>query len=254
MNTVVEFKDVFKSYKKRDLSLRNPAASLRPRKVLKGLSFSIKRGEIFGLVGLNGQGKTTTLKLILGYIFPDSGEISVLGYSPGSVEAKRKISFLPENPPLYTTVKVSDIMKFASIMRLKVEEKKRKDEIFKLLEKVNLRYAYSMKVRELSRGMLQRLGLAQAFLGYPEFIILDEPLSGLDPLGRRMAKELIKEARNKGSTVLFTSHILEDIEEISDRVGILYKGKIVRFVTYEEIKREGDLEKIFLNTLKTYGD
>ncbi len=243
---VLEIEELFKSYRQKDLDLRNLKSVITANPVLKGLSLSIEENEIFGLVGLNGQGKSTTLKLVMGFIFPDRGKIEVLGHTPGHPDAKKRMSFLPENTPLYTTVKVYDIMKFTSFMRLGFEDK---DRIVKFLELVNLIEARNKMVRDLSRGMLQRLGLAQAFFAYPDFIILDEPLSGLDPLGRRMAKDLVISAKNRGKTVLFTSHILEDIEEISDRVGIMHQGKIIKYVNREELKTRGSLESIFIELI-----
>ncbi len=221
----------------------------RPFKVLDHVDFEVVQGESFGLIGLNGSGKSTTIKIILGIIYPDLGKVEVFGRSPREFMIKRKISYLPENPVFYEGLTGEEFLKFVGSLR-GIKGKKLKNEIEKWLYKVGLENEGQKLLKKFSRGMIQRIGLAQAFLGSPELIILDEPLNGLDPLGRKMARDLIKEALNNGATVFFTSHILEDIEKICDRVAILHRGKILKFIDLKDFKV--DLEEEFVKTVEEY--
>ncbi|HRD23385.1 MAG TPA: ABC transporter ATP-binding protein [Candidatus Hydrothermia bacterium] len=221
----------------------------KPFSALKDISFEIEKGESFGLIGVNGAGKSTTIKIILGVIFPDSGEVKILGDSPGALKVKKKISYLPENPVFYENLNGEDFIKFVGRLR-GLEGKVLRDEVERWLFKVNLEKDGKKPLKKYSRGMIQRIGLAQAFIGNPELVILDEPLNGLDPLGRRMARDLIEETLRLGTTVFFTSHILEDIERICHRVAIIHSGRILRFVDVKDLK-EG-LEEVFIRTLEEY--
>jgi ABC-2 type transport system ATP-binding protein len=221
----------------------------RSTKALDSISFEVYSNESFGLIGLNGAGKSTTIKIILGVLFPDSGEIKVLGKSPQELEVKKKLSYLPENPVFYESLTGYEFLRFIGRLR-GLSPKDLKSEVEKWLFKVGLEKEGKKLLKKYSRGMIQRIGLAQAFIGSPELIILDEPLNGLDPLGRKMAKELIKESLVQGKTIFFTSHILEDIEKICHRVAILHKGKILKFVDLKNLK--GDLEEEFVKTVEQY--
>ena len=220
----------------------------KPFRALDGITFELVRNKSFGLIGLNGAGKSTTIKIILGLIFPDSGEVRVFGKSPFEEEVKRKLSYLPENPNFYENLKGYELLEWVGRLR-GLMGKWLKEETEKWLCKVGLEKDGGKLIKKYSRGMVQRLGLAQAFIGNPELIILDEPLNGLDPLGRKMARDLIAEALDKGATIFFTSHILEDIEKICDRVCIIHKGKILKFVETKEVE---NLEKEFIKTLEEY--
>ncbi len=238
---IVQFEDVEKSFPLRDIG--------GPRqKVLRGLSFYIHEGEILGLVGLNGQGKSTTIKLMLGLIYPEKGTINIFGKEPGNTEIKKKISYLPENPHFFDTLNAIEFLHFVGTLRgLRGNDLRKK--IKNMLNIVGLTGNEKKSIRKYSKGMVQRLGLAQAFLGRPEFVILDEPLSGLDPLGRKMAKELILNHKKNGGTVFFTSHILEDIEDMADRILIMNRGRIVKEVQKEELGGRS-LESVFVEVIE----
>jgi len=194
-------------------------------KILKGISLKVESGEIFGYLGPNGAGKTTTLKCLLGIIFPEKGKMEIFGHPSLSVKAKEKIGYLPENPYFYDHLTASELLYFYSrfhpLSKLKIEEK-----IDALLGLVGLEKASHLRLRKFSRGMLQRIGIAQALLNDPSLVLLDEPLGGLDPLGRKEIRDIIMRLREEGKTVFLSSHILQDIEMVCDRVAILVNGKI----------------------------
>ncbi len=237
---VVEFINVEKSFSLKDIGGTK-------QKVLQGLTFVVNEGEILGLVGLNGQGKSTTIKIMLGLLFPDKGEVKVFNSYPGDLKIKKKISYLPENPVFFENLNAVEFLSFAGRLR-GLDGKNLKSSIKTLIERVGLSGNEKKPIRKYSKGMVQRIGLAQAFIGNPEFVILDEPLSGLDPLGRKMAKELILEHKKNGGTVFFTSHILEDIENMCDRILILNHGKIIREVR-KSLLLKRRLEDIFVEAL-----
>ena len=189
------------------------------------LSLSVTPGEIFGLLGPNGAGKTTTLKMLLGLVRPDAGTIQLFGRSPRDVEARRRLGFLPENPYFYdylTAVEFLDL--YGRLHRLDAAERTRRIE--SAIERVGLRGREKTPLRKFSKGMVQRVGLAQAIQHEPELVILDEPMSGLDPVGRREVRDLILDLKAQGKTIFFSSHILQDAEMICDRVAILFKGRL----------------------------
>jgi ABC-2 type transport system ATP-binding protein len=199
----------------------------KTREILKGISFSVQEGEIFGYLGPNGAGKTTTIKCLLGLIFPDAGTIEIFGQPHLSTRARQVLGFLPENPYFYDYLTASEFLAFtADLFGLAREEKEKR--IARLLKLVGLERAASLRLRKFSRGMLQRVGLAQALINDPRLVILDEPLGGMDPLGRKEIRDIIVRFREEGKTVFFTSHILQDIEMICDRVAIIVGGRIVK--------------------------
>jgi len=190
-----------------------------------GLSLSTEPGEIFGLVGPNGAGKTTTLKMMLGLIRADRGDVRLLGRPPTDPRARERIGFLPENPYFYDYLTAQEFLDFYG--RLKgMDATARRSRVGEQLERVGLARHAGTALRKFSKGMIQRLGLAQAILDDPELLILDEPMSGLDPVGRREVRDIILSFRAAGRTVLFSSHILQDAELICDRVAILQGGKL----------------------------
>ena len=190
-----------------------------------GLSLRVERAEIFGLVGPNGAGKTTTLKMMLGLLRADRGDLRLFGRRPSDPVARRRIGFLPENPYFYDYLNAEEFLDFYG--RLKgMERERRRDAVRDGLARVGLARHARTALRKFSKGMTQRLGLAQAILDEPDLLILDEPMSGLDPLGRREVRDLILSMRAAGRTVLFSSHILQDAEMICDRVAILHAGKL----------------------------
>ncbi len=193
------------------------------REVLKGITLDVHEGEVFGFLGPNGAGKTTTIKIITGLIRPDAGQVSIFGMSPDALAAKRRIGFLPESPYFYEHLSGYEFLRIHSLLCNKGQHEQRATE---LLERVGLRDAGDVQLRSYSRGMLQRVGIAQALIGSPDLLILDEPLTGLDPIGRKEIKDLILEEKSKGTTIFFSSHILPDAEAVCDRVGILIEGQI----------------------------
>jgi ABC-2 type transport system ATP-binding protein len=198
-----------------------------PRQVeaVKELSFEVKAGEIFGLLGPNGSGKTTTIKMMMGLIFPTAGRIDVFGEAVPNVAVKRRVGYLPENPTFYDYLRADEFLELSARL-CGVDKKTRRARIPELLERVGLADALNRPLRKFSKGMLQRIGLAQALIHDPDLVVLDEPLSGLDPLGRKQVRDLIGELRGQGKTVLFSSHILSDVEMICDRVGIGVRGQL----------------------------
>ena len=198
----------------------------RPKaRAVNDIDFEIRPGEVVGLLGPNGSGKSTTVKMLLGLLYPTGGKLSVFGRSPRAVETKREIGYLPEESYLYKYLTAEETLDFfGSLFDLSAADRKRR--IDQLLEMVGMAHARRRRVGEFSKGMARRIGLAQAMINDPSFLILDEPTSGLDPLGCREVKDLILALKKRGKTVLVTSHLLSDVEDICDRVIILYGGKI----------------------------
>lgn len=200
--------------------------SISGMEILHGISFEIAAGEVFGFIGPNGAGKTTTLKTILGIIEPTSGCLEVFGSSPRDISVQRRIGFMPENTYLYKYLTGDEFLDYsAGFYDLDAEYiRSRKGWI---LEKVGLVAARGRRLSTYSKGMLQRIGIAQAVLHNPELIFLDEPMSGLDPVGRKMIKDLLLELKSEGKTLFLNSHILSDVEEICDRFALIVGGNIV---------------------------
>ncbi|MGB5283241.1 MAG: ABC transporter ATP-binding protein [Polyangiales bacterium] len=192
---------------------------------VQGTSFSVRRGEIFGLLGPNGAGKTTTIKSILRLIFPTEGEIRIFGRSADDREAAKRVGYMPENPYVYQYLKPIEFLDLCGrLVGMPKDERRARSE--EMIDKVGLRHAADRPIGKFSKGMMQRIGLAQALLHDPELLVLDEPMSGLDPIGRKEVRDLLLEQRARGKTLLFTSHILSDVELLCDRVVIMQQGKI----------------------------
>ena len=199
---------------------------LRRRTVaVDGVSFRVEPGEVFGFLGPNGAGKTTTMKILMGLILPTSGTASILGAEIGDIAAKRRIGYLPENPYFYDYLSATEYLHMIGRI-YGLDRAQRSKRAGELLERVGLAMAKSRAMRSYSKGMLQRVGLAQALMGDPELVVLDEPMSGLDPIGRREVRELILDLRAQGKTVFFCTHILADANLMCDRVAIIVKGKL----------------------------
>jgi ABC-2 type transport system ATP-binding protein len=195
------------------------------RTALSPLHLNITQGETFGFLGPNGAGKTTTLKLLMGIIFPTSGTATILGRDIGDPEVKRKVGFLPEQPYFYDYLSAPELLDYYA--RLSgVAGDAREKRIGELLERVGLRDVGNKQLRKFSKGMLQRVGIAQAIIHDPEIVFLDEPMSGLDPVGRHDVRELIQHLKDQGKTIFFSTHILSDAEALCDRVGIIHKGEL----------------------------
>ena len=192
---------------------------------VRGISLSVAPGEIFGFLGPNGAGKTTSIKMCMDLIRPTGGSIRMFGLPPGTRKARAKVGYLPEQPYFYDYLKPGEIIDFfGRLYGLKRKDRRRRTE--ELIDLVGLTHARNRTLRKFSKGMLQRLGLAQALVSDPELVILDEPLSGLDPIGRKELKDIIASLKKKGTTVFFSSHILADIELLCDRIAIIDKGKL----------------------------
>jgi len=227
-----------KIYEKRNL-FRNT----RTRGV-ENLELGIKPGEIFGLLGLNGSGKTTTIKLILGLLRPTSGEVFILGQPANSTAVLKKVGYLPEVPYFYRYLTAREILKFYANLSGLESPNERVDAI---LELVGLTERRNKQLKEFSKGMLQRVGLAQSLLHDPEVLIYDEPVSGLDPLAVREMRNLLLKLKSQGKTIFLSSHLISEVEKICDRAAILVKGKLVRTLEQNEwTVKEGELERIFV--------
>ena len=198
----------------------------RPYRALDNLNLEIAPGETFGFLGPNGAGKTTTLKLLMQLIYPTSGRAEILGRPVGEVEVKRRIGYLPESPYFYDHLTAEELLAyFASLFGYDRAERRRR--VARLLDEVGIGSERRLQLRKFSKGMLQRVGIAQALINDPDVVFLDEPMSGLDPLGRREVRQLILKLRDRGCTVFFSSHVLSDAEALCSRVAILAGGKLV---------------------------
>src|SRR6202521_2304153 len=198
---------------------------LKKKTSLEGLTMSVQSGEVFGFLGPNGAGKSTTIKLLVGLIFPTAGTARILGKSISDISMHADIGYLPEQPYFYDYLTAAELLDyFARIHDLPAQE--RKARVDGMLKKVGLETARKIQLRKYSKGMLQRVGLAQAILHDPKVVILDEPMSGLDPVGRREVRDIILELKRDGKTVMFSTHILSDAEVLCDRVGVIVGGKL----------------------------
>jgi len=199
--------------------------NLKKKMSLEGLSMSVEEGEVFGFLGPNGAGKTTTIKLLVGLIFPTAGTARVLGKSISDISMHADIGYLPEQPYFYDYLTAAELLDyFARFHNLPAQVRKTRVDL--MLKKVGLETARKIQLRKYSKGMLQRVGLAQAIVHDPKVVILDEPMSGLDPVGRREVRDIILELKQAGKTVLFSTHILSDAEMLCDRVGVIVGGKL----------------------------
>jgi ABC-2 type transport system ATP-binding protein len=207
---------------------------LKKRRSLEGLTMQVEGGEVFGFLGPNGAGKSTTIKLLVGLIFPDAGTARILGKPITDIEMHQNIGYLPEQPYFYDYLTAAELLDyFARIHGLTSAQ--RSERVAKMLKRVGLETAKKIQLRKYSKGMLQRVGLAQAILHDPQVVILDEPMSGLDPIGRREVRDIILELKREGKTVLFSTHILSDAEMLCDRVGVIVGGKLRGVGAPEEI-------------------
>lgn len=215
---------------------------------LTNLNLTIRRGEVFGLLGPNGSGKTTTVKLLLGLLFPTSGKSWVLGSPSGNLTVKRKIGFLPEESYLYKFLTAEEILDFYAKL-FDIEKKVRKRRIDTLIRTVRLDHVRKRPLSQYSKGMLRRIGLAQALINDPELVILDEPTSGLDPIGSREMKDLILEFKRQKKTVVLCSHLLADVQDVCDRIAIFNKGVLQVTGTVKELLSQNDAIEFVVKNL-----
>lgn len=246
MTTVVEINNLTKNYE---------VGFVRKRKVraLDGLSLTVNQGEIFGFLGANGAGKTTTLKLLMTLIFPTAGSAQILGHDIGDVSMHSRIGYLPENPYFYDYLSAFEFLDFCGQI-FGFSRAARNTRTKELLSRVKLDESkWNTQLRKFSKGMLQRVGLAQALINNPEVVFLDEPMSGLDPIGRREVRDLIAALRQEGKTVFMCSHILSDIEVLCDRVAILKRGRLAHVGFLDELRQQA-VEKQFVEVVVTGTD
>ena len=199
---------------------------LKPVQVLYGISLTIKAGSVFGFLGANGAGKTTLIHLIAGIKNPSKGAIKIKGFTATSLEAKMRTGYLPERPYFHDHLTGEGLLRYFGVLS-GMPQTKLKSRISEVLEVVGMSHAKKVELKKYSKGMLQRIGIAQAILHDPELLVLDEPMSGLDPLGRKEMRELILRLAGEGRTIFFSSHVIPDVEAICDEVGIIHKGKLV---------------------------
>jgi ABC-2 type transport system ATP-binding protein len=197
----------------------------RPKRALHPLHLTVEEGEVFGFLGPNGAGKTTTLKILMGLVFPTSGSARLLGRDWTDPEVKAQIGFLPEQPYFYDYLTAHELLNYYGQLS-GVPGKDRKRRIDEVLERVGLTDVKGVQLRKFSKGMLQRAGIAQAILHDPKLVFFDEPMSGLDPMGRREVRDLMEQLKHEGKTVFFSTHILSDAEALCDRVAIIHQGKL----------------------------
>jgi ABC-2 type transport system ATP-binding protein len=218
MAAAIEIEHLSKDYPFGFLHLKNKTS-------LDDLSMKVEEGEVFGFLGPNGAGKSTTIKLLMGLIFPTAGTARILDKPITDIEMHQDIGYLPEQPYFYDYLTAAEVLEyFARFHKLTASD--RRDRVDRMLKKVGLGTAKKIQLRKYSKGMLQRVGLAQAILHDPRVVILDEPMSGLDPIGRREVRDIILELKRDGKTVLFSTHILSDAEMLCDRVGVIVGGKL----------------------------
>lgn len=224
---------------------------MRRVQALSDLTLSVGRGEIFGFLGPNGAGKTTTIKILIGLSQPGSGTATVLGRSPRDSAVKKRVGFLPESPYFYEYLTAAEFLSLAATLS-GVPRSEVSGRTARLLKLVGMEHAAGSALKGFSRGMLQRVGIAQALIHDPDVVILDEPMGGLDPIGRKEFRDIIVDLRARGKTVFFSTHILSDVEMICDRVGILIDGRMVRVGRLDEILTQ-DIEAYEVTVLGATG-
>jgi ABC-2 type transport system ATP-binding protein len=222
----------------------NPSSETKKVVALNDVSLNVKEGSIYGLLGPNGAGKTTMVKILLGITYSTSGEAKVLGKPVTDYQVKKNVGYLPENHKFPSFLNGEDVLKYyarlAGVNSTNGELMKRIDE---LLDIVKMRQWKKMKIKKYSKGMMQRLGLAQALINDPELIFLDEPTDGVDPIGRKEIRDILTSLKNEGKTILINSHLLSEVELVSDRVAILNLGKLIREGTVEELTSSKEIYK-----------
>jgi ABC-2 type transport system ATP-binding protein len=222
----------------------------RPKHALFPLQLTVEDGEIFGFLGPNGAGKTTTLKLLMGLVFPTAGSARILGHEWNDPSVKAQIGFLPEQPYFYDHLTAHELLEYYGQLS-GVPAKQRRQRVEQVLQQVGLRDVQGVQLRKFSKGMLQRVGIGQAILHDPKLVFFDEPMSGLDPMGRREVRDLMEQLKHEGKTVFFSTHILSDAETLCDRVAIIHKGELRGVGAVEDLTSsvQGKVEVIWQGML-----
>lgn len=210
------------------------------------VTFSVGRGEVLGIVGANGAGKSSVIKMIMGFTKPDSGSIKIVNQPPDNPASRKRVGYLPENPYLYDHLTAYELLRF-SASASGIDVRTAENNLDRYLKIVKLEPFKNRKLRTFSKGMTQRAGLCYALVHNPDIVILDEPMSGLDPLGRRMVIDLIQDLKNQGKTILFCSHILSDVERVCDRIAVMDKGCLLRILNKNDITTS--VEEAFLELI-----
>ena len=225
----IEIKDLRKVF--RDRKRREVLA-------LDGLNLTVENGEVFGFLGPNGAGKSTTIKTVVGLIQPSSGQVSLFGKPVSNIESRKRVGYLPENPALYDFLTAREYLTVVGrVCGMSRQEIAREGD--RVLELLDLRQAERRKIRTYSKGMVQRLGLAQALLHNPDLYIFDEPMSGLDPIGRALVKEILRDLKRQGKTVFFSTHVTADVEAVCDRVGVIVSGRLQAVNQVRDLMEKG---------------
>lgn len=240
MENVIEIRNLSKVY--RDFWGRKKVQAV------KSLSLDVKKGEVFGLLGPNGSGKTTTIKMLLGLLFPTSGSISILGKKASDVSKNERIGYLPEESYLYRFLNADETLDFYGRL-FDMPASERIERADKLIKMVGLENARRRQLKEYSKGMTRRIGLAQALINNPDLVLLDEPTSGLDPIGTREMKDLILKLKDEGKTVVLCSHQLADVQDVSDRIAVLFQGELKVLGDVEELLEVRDKTEILTGDL-----
>ena len=236
-NIVIETQNLSKVY--RDFWGRQKV------RALKALDLEVRKGEIFGLLGPNGSGKSTTIKLLLGLLFPSNGRALIFGKDASEVTKNERIGYLPEESYLYKFLSAEETLDFYGRL-FDMPASTRKERVDQLIEKVGLTWARRRQLKEYSKGMTRRIGLAQALINDPDLILLDEPTSGLDPLGTREMKDMILELKEQGKTVVMCSHLLADVQDVCDRIAILYQGELKELGRVDSLLQVSDETQVHL--------
>ena len=231
------------------IEIRNVSKTYGDQKVVNNLSLSIDKGIVFGFLGPNGAGKTTTIKMLTGINSPDEGKVEIDGYSPEISLVREKIGFKPEEPRFYDYLTGLEFMKFVGNL-FEQSYQKTEDEYLEIMKSAGIYDARNKIVKNYSKGMRQRLGFAQATINDPEYIFLDEPLEGLDPIGRRELKDMIRKLKSRGKTIFFNSHILSDIEILCDKIGVIHQGELIYVGPVQGFCKGKNLEERFIEEIE----
>lgn len=240
MNEPIQLQSVEKSF----------PHGLGKRKVLHDISLSIQQGEVFGFIGPNGAGKSTLINTVMGFIKADTGDVSIHGLPPDAPQSRRNLGYLPEGPRFYDKLTAAELLLFGG--RASGMSKARVlQSIDPLLDRLEILHAKNRPIRTYSKGMKQRIGLALAMIHDPDTLILDEPMSGLDPIGRNLLKNIILDLKAKGKTIFFSTHILNDVETLCDRIGMIHLGRVLYCGGIDDFLVNGnDLESCFVNRIQ----